>query len=54
MPPMTTFQWIFKVVAGNHLYKVGSVSREEMAKWSRHELVPDSSKHHGWRRLNDD
>ena len=47
-------QLVFKVVAGNHKYKVASTSREDMAKWSRYEVAPDPNKHHGWRRIEDE
>jgi CBS-domain-containing membrane protein len=47
-------QLVYKVVAGNQLYQVDSISRIEMAKWARYEVELDETQHHGWRRVTPD
>ncbi|MCW8963039.1 MAG: HPP family protein, partial [Gammaproteobacteria bacterium] len=44
-------QLVYKVIAGNLRHMTGSASRDELAKWARYEVIPDESRHHGWKRV---
>lgn len=43
---------VYKVVAGHLQYSIGSITRAEMAAWSRYEVQADLDRHHGWKRLD--
>jgi len=43
---------VYKVVAGNQLHSIGSISRIEIAKWARYEVELDENRHHGWSKVD--